>query len=92
MAAEKKFAWAAEDVAEDDDQIPTKLRFNKVSKLIEPVFDILGVLPGYREQDVSLWFFLFFTLFFAMIIGDGGYGVLILLGTIALRVKQKKGR
>ena len=86
MAAEKKFAWAADDVADDDDQIPTKLRFNKVSKLIEPVFDILGVLPGYREQDVSLWFFLFFTLFFAMIIGDGGYGVLILLGTIALRV------
>ncbi|MBR5979919.1 MAG: hypothetical protein IK029_03895 [Oscillospiraceae bacterium] len=91
MAAEKNLAWAAEDVAEDDDKIPTKLRFNKVSKLIEPVFDILGVLPGYREQDVSLWFFLFFTLFFAMIIGDGGYGVLILLGTIALRLKQKKG-
>ena len=91
MAAEKKCAWAIEDVAEDDDKIPTKLRFNKVSKLIEPVFDILGVLPGYREQDVSLWFLLFFTLFFAMIIGDGGYGVLILIGTIALRVKQKKG-
>jgi V/A-type H+-transporting ATPase subunit I len=91
MAAEKNCAWAAEDVAEDDDMIPTKLRFNKVSKLIEPVFNILGVLPGYREQDVSLWFFLFFTLFFAMIIGDGGYGVLILLGTIALRIKQKKG-
>ncbi len=91
MASEKKCAWAAEDVADDDEQIPTKLRYNKVSKLIEPVFDILGVLPGYREQDVSLWFFLFFTLFFAMIIGDGGYGVLILLGTLALRIKQKKG-
>ena len=91
MAAEKKCAWAVDDVAEDDDKIPTKLRFNKVSKLIEPVFDILGVLPGYREQDVSLWFFLFFTLFFAMIIGDGGYGVLILIGTIALRIKQKEG-
>ncbi|MBQ6439489.1 MAG: hypothetical protein IJJ06_05025 [Mogibacterium sp.] len=91
MAAEKSCAWAADDVAEDDDMIPTKLRFNKVSKLIEPVFNILGVLPGYREQDVSLWFFLFFTLFFAMIIGDGGYGVLILIGTIALRIKQKEG-
>ena len=91
MAEEKHCAWAAEDVSEDDDQIPTKLRYNKVSKLIQPVFDILGILPGYREQDVSLWFLLFFTLFFAMIIGDGGYGVLILLGTIALRVKQKEG-
>ena len=91
MAEQTQCAWAADDVEEDDDQIPTKLRYTKVSKLIEPVFNILGILPGYREQDVSLWFLLFFTLFFAMIIGDGGYGVLILLGTIALRVKQKEG-
>ena len=90
FAGGKNIAWAAEDVADDDEKIPTKVRYNKVSKLIQPVFDILGVLPGYREQDISLWFFLFFTLFFAMIIGDGGYGVLILLGTIALNVKQKK--
>ena len=90
MAAEKNCAWAIEDVAEDDDQIPTKVKYNKVSKFIQPVFDVLGILPGYREQDISLWFFLFFTLFFAMIIGDGGYGVLILLGTIALTIKEKK--
>lgn len=90
MADEKNLAWAVEDVSEDDEHVPTKVRYNKVSKLIKPVFDILGIQPGYREQDVSLWFFLFFTLFFAMIIGDGGYGVLILLGTIALNVKQKK--
>ncbi len=89
-AEEKNLAWAADDVSEEDEHIPTKVRYNKVSALIKPVFDVLGILPGYREQDVSLWFFLFFTLFFAMIIGDGGYGVLILLGTIALHVKQKK--
>ena len=89
-AAEKSIAWAVEDVSEEDEHIPTKVKYNKVSGLIKPVFDILGILPGYREQDISLWFFLFFTLFFAMIIGDGGYGVLILLGTIALHVKQKK--
>lgn len=91
MAEECKCAWAAEDVAEDDEHIPTKLRFNKVSKLIQPVFDILGILPGYREQDISMWFFLFFTLFFAMIIGDGAYGVLILILAIVLRIKQGKG-
>ncbi len=88
MAAEKKCAYGIEDVAEDDDQIPTKVRYGKVSKYIQPVFDILGILPGYREQDISLWFFLFFTLFFAMIIGDGGYGVLILIATIVLSVKK----
>ena len=90
MAADKGCAWAVEDVADDDDKIPTKVRYNKVSNLIKPVFDVLGILPGYREQDISLWFFLFFILFFAMIIGDGGYGVLILIGTIAMHVMQKK--
>ena len=90
MAEAKDCAWAVEDVSEEDDQIPTKVKYNKVSKLIQPVFDILGILPGYREQDISLWFFLFFILFFAMIIGDGGYGLLLLIGTVALTVKQKK--
>ena len=90
MAAEKGCAWAIEDVAEDDFKIPTKLRYNKVSQLIKPIYDILEIQPGYREQDISLWFFLFFTLFFAMIIGDGAYGLLILIATIALNVKQKK--
>ncbi|MBQ6622199.1 MAG: hypothetical protein IJH75_05140 [Mogibacterium sp.] len=90
MAAEKKCAWAIEEVDEEDFQVPTKLRYNKVSKLIQPIYGILDIQPGYREQDISLWFFLFFILFFAMIIGDGGYGVLILIATIVIHRKQKK--
>ena len=90
MAAEKGCAWSIDDVSEDDDKIPTKVKYNKVSALVKPVFDILGILPGYREQDISIWFFLFFILFFAMIIGDGAYGLIILAGTIALNVVQKK--
>ena len=90
-AAREKWGYAVDDVPEDDEKTPTKVRYSKVSGLIKPVFDILGILPGYREQDISLWFFLFFILFFAMIIGDGGYGVLILIGTIALNLKMKKG-
>ena len=90
MAAEKNCAWDIEDVDEEDTQIPTKLRSNKVSRLIKPIYDILDIAPGYREMDISLWFFLFFILFFAMIIGDGGYGLLILAATVAIHVKQKK--
>ena len=89
-AAKDQWAWAIEDVAEDDEKIPTKVRYNKVSALIKPVFDILGILPGYREQDISLWFFLFFILFFAMIIGDARYGALILVATVVLHAKTKK--
>ncbi len=88
-AAEKQWAWAIDDVAEDDENVPTKVKYSKMSGLIKPMFDILGILPGYKEQDVSLWFLLFFTLFVAMIMGDGGYGVLILIATIVLSVKMK---
>ena len=84
------WAWAMEDVAEDDESVPTKMRYNKITKLIEPLFDILGILPGYREEDVSLWFLLFFAVFVAMIIGDAGYGCLILIAAIAMLVKTKK--
>ena len=89
-ANENHWAWAWDDVSPDDEHIPTKMKFTKVSALIEPVLKILGILPGYYEPDISLWFLLFFALFFAMIIGDGGYGLLILIGTIALSVKMKK--
>lgn len=89
-AAANRWAWAVQDVADEDEKVPTKLRYNKVSRLIKPVFDILGVLPGYREQDISLWFLLFFILFFAMIMGDAGYGALILVAAVILMVKTKK--
>lgn len=89
-AKENCWAWAVSDVDDEDDQVPTKVRYNKVSGLIKPVFDILGVLPGYRETDISLWFLLFFTLFFAMIMGDGGYGFLLLIATVAIIAKTKK--
>ena len=73
-AAQAHWAWAMEDPAADDDKVPTKVKYNKVTRLMIPVFDILGVVPGYREYDISFWFLGFFTLFFAMIIGDAGYG------------------
>ena len=89
-ARDEAWAYAIEDVSKDDEAIPTKLRYNKVTRLISPIYKILGILPGYRETDISLWFLLFFALFFAMIIGDGGYGVLILLFTVGLAAKTKK--
>jgi len=89
-AAANQWAWAIDDVDDEDDQVPTKLRYNKVSKLIRPLFVILGITPGYREQDISIYFFLFFTLFFAMIIGDAGYGCLFLIAAIVMRVKFGK--
>ena len=89
-AAEHGWAWAMDDPAEDDENVPTKVKYNKITRLMIPVFDILGTVPGYREYDISFWFLGFFTLFFAMIIGDAGYGFIFLLAAIGLTVKTKK--
>jgi V/A-type H+-transporting ATPase subunit I len=90
FASANGLAWAVEDPAEDDEQIPTKVRYSKVTAKIQPLFDILGILPGYNEQDVSLWFLIFFTIFTAMIIGDAAYGCIFLIVAIAATVKFKK--
>ncbi|MFP4373456.1 MAG: V-type ATP synthase subunit I [Spirochaetaceae bacterium] len=60
-----------------DEQVPTRVKNRKAVGIIEPVFDLMDTTPGYREVDISFWFLIFFTVFFAMIIGDGGYGLLI---------------
>lgn len=89
-AKEQSWAWMINDVADDDEAVPTKIRYNKLTALIKPIFDILGVVPGYREYDISFWFLAFFALFFAMIIGDAGYGALFLIGTVIFNLKTKK--
>ena len=89
-AAENRWAWAMDDPADDDELVPTKVRYNKVTRLMVPIFDILGVVPGYREYDISFWFLAFFSLFFAMILGDAGYGMLLLIGAVILTVKSHK--
>lgn len=86
----QNWAWILNEIDDRDLGVPTKIRYNKLTALIKPIFDILGVVPGYREYDVSFWFLAFFALFFAMIIGDAGYGILFLAGTIIFNVKAKK--
>ncbi|MFO7641562.1 MAG: hypothetical protein R6X17_09955, partial [Candidatus Competibacteraceae bacterium] len=66
---------------EDDDPTPTLLRNSRFTALFQPVMDFLRVLPGYHEFDASGLFLIFFILFFAMILGDAGYGLLLLATT-----------
>ena len=65
-----------------EDSVPTLLQVSKFSRLIEPLFQFLGISPGYREIDVSAGVMVFFTIFYAMIVGDAGYGILFLLCTL----------
>jgi V/A-type H+-transporting ATPase subunit I len=75
---------------EPDEQVPTRVKNRKSVSIIEPVFDLMDTIPGYREVDISFWFLIFFTVFFAMIIGDGGYGLLITAASIFAVIRGKR--
>jgi Archaeal/vacuolar-type H+-ATPase subunit I len=72
------------------DSVPTLLRNPRWVRLITPVLDFLGLMPGYRELDVSVPFLIFFSIFFGILIGDAGYGFAYILITLALALWLKK--
>ena len=67
-----------------EDPVPTKIRNPGWIRIIRPVFSLLGVVPGYRERDISFFFLLFFIVFVGMIIGDAGYGVILFATSLIL--------
>jgi len=69
--------WVSEE--ENPDAAPTLVRNPRWVRPIEPLFSFLGVVPGYNEADISVPFLVFFGIFFAMIVGDAGYGLLFLV-------------
>jgi len=87
----KKQAWAF-FISEpsEDDPVPTLLRNPAWVSLISPVFKLIEVVPGYRELDISLWFFLFLSVFFGILIGDVGYGLIYLV--LTFWAQRKFGR
>ena len=83
--------WAL-DISEpkiSDPKVPTYLKTPKIFKIAEPIFDFMGVSPGYRENDISIFLVIFMTIFFAMIIGDAGYGLIFLIAGIIAKVMIK---
>ncbi len=86
-----KYGWGyiLDEPSEDDDP-PTLVRTPKWVQIIKPVFDFMGTVPGYREYDISMWFLIFFSLFFAMLIGDAGYGIIFILLTVWARKRMKQ--
>lgn len=77
VAAARGWGLVAEEPGPQDD-VPVKLKPPRWASPIKAVFQGISILPGYSEADVSVVFMLFFSLFFAMIIGDAGYGAIFL--------------
>ncbi|HQE96407.1 MAG TPA: V-type ATPase 116kDa subunit family protein, partial [Candidatus Marinimicrobia bacterium] len=91
MQAASDEGWGILSADPDEtDNPPTLLKMNKFARLIQPVLDFLGTVPGYREYDISQYFLIFFALFVAMIIGDAGYGLIFFLAAIFVHYKLVK--
>jgi len=88
-AAQSGWGLVIEEPGPQDD-VPVKLKPPRWSTPIKAVFDGIDILPAYHESDISVVFMLFFSLFFAMIIGDAGYGAIFVTLTLLMRKKMPK--
>ena len=78
---------------EGDETPPTLIRPPKLFRPVAALFAGLGIAPGYTESDVSVPFMCYFSLFFAMLVGDGAYGLIFLAATLWgwRKTKPKEG-
>ena len=80
LAKREKLGYYISEPSQDDN-VPVLLRNPKWVSIISPIFKFLEILPEYREWDISPVFIVFFSLFFGMLIGDAGYGIVYMLLT-----------
>ena len=57
---------------------PTLTRYPAWARPIQSIFEFMGYRPGYHEYDAGQLIIVFFTVFSALLINDGGYGLLLL--------------
>jgi len=88
LAQKERWAIIVEDPAEDD-IVPTLIKNPKWIDIISPIFRIINIIPGYKEMDISFHFLIFFSLFFGMLIGDSGYGIVYIFLTIFLQKRLR---
>ena len=83
-----KNGWAVltRESAEGEEP-PTLIEPPKAFRPMKALFEGLGIAPAYTEADVSVPFMCYFSLFFAMLVGDGAYGAIFLIGTLLMRRK-----
>ena len=68
------------------ENVPVKLRNSTVMKPFEFFLDLYS-LPSYKEIDPTFMLFITFPIFFGFMLGDVGYGIIVLLLCLYLRKK-----
>lgn len=72
--------------ATEEDNPPIKLKNNRFARLFEPIGD-LYMLPKYGEMDLTPYFAPFYMLFFGLCLGDIGYGIILILAGLVVKMK-----
>ena len=85
-AEQERWGMIIEDPSENDN-VPTLIKNPRWIEIVRPMFQMIKTVPGYREIDISLWFLLFFSVFFGMLIGDAGYGMVFFLINLVVHIK-----
>ncbi|MDK6233234.1 V-type ATP synthase subunit I [Aerococcus sanguinicola] len=88
------FVVVEEEITEeaiDNNEVPTKLKNNALNAPFEMITEMYGV-PNYREIDPTPFITPFYLLFFGMMMGDLGYGLVLWLGTlVAMKMMDLHG-
>ena len=71
-----------------EDDIPICLKNNRFFKLFE-MFTELYMLPKYNELDLTPFLAPFYIIFFGLCLGDSGYGLFIVLASLAVKFFAK---
>lgn len=78
-----------EEIAiEEGDGVPTYLENTGLNRMGEDLIKVYDT-PSIEDKDPSLWVLFSFSIFFGLIVGDGGYGLVFLLAAIFMRFKIK---
>jgi V/A-type H+-transporting ATPase subunit I len=72
------------------DNPPTLIKNKPSVRIIQPLFSLLGTIPGYREYDISFSYMVFLCIFSAMIFGDTVYGIILFIAGMAVGIILKK--
>ena len=83
-------AFFIKDEAKAEENPPISFRNNWFVKMFEPLTDMYG-RPAYNGFDPTPFISIFFMLFFALCMGDAGYGlILIVIGLLLKKVDSFK--
>ena len=83
-ALDKMGVLYIKEEAREEDNPPIKLKNNRFVKMFESLTGMYG-MPNYGEYDPTPVVSIFFLLFFAMCMGDAGYGLILILVGMAIR-------